>query len=271
MLTSAHENATIVIKIGGSFFSLLETDIEASKALLNTIGHLQANHKSVVIVHGGGDQVLKRLNALGFTSIRKDGLRVTPDAHMPIVTSVLAGELNKQLVAECTKYNINAVGISLADGNMTTCHEHPAGIGAVGVPTAKSATLLHTLLEANMVPIVASVGKDDNGRLYNVNADHAAICIAKLLNTKLYFFADVSGVLDENKQLIPKLNSKLSKSLVTRGIITDGMAVKVDAAQFAANEIQQSVTICSWNDASKILIEHKICGTEIQPDTEDIE
>ena len=264
-------SSAIVIKIGGSFFSLLETNVEASKALLQTIAHLQANNKSVVIIHGGGDQVLKRLNALGFSSVRKEGLRVTPDTHMPIVTSVLAGELNKQLVAECAKYNINAVGISLADGNMTTCHEHPAGIGAVGVPTAKSAKLLHALLEANMVPIVASVGKDDNGRLYNVNADHAAICVAKLLNTELYFFADVSGVLDENKQLIPKLNSKLSKPLVTKGIIKDGMAVKVEAAQFAANEIKQSVMICSWDDASKILLEHKICGTEIQPDIKDIE
>jgi acetylglutamate kinase len=271
MVTSEATDAPIVIKIGGSFFSLLESNLEASKALLNTISHLQAKHKSVVIVHGGGDQVLKRLNALGFTSLRKEGLRVTPDTHMPIVTSVLAGELNKQLVAECAKYNINAVGISLADGNMTTCHEHPADIGAVGVPTTKSATLLHALLEANMVPIVASVGKDDSGRLYNVNADHAAICIAQLLNTKLYFFADVSGVLDENKQLISTLNSKLSKPLVSRGIIADGMALKVEAAQFAANEIQQSVTICSWDDASKILLEHERCGTEIQADNEDRE
>lgn len=261
-------DAPIVIKIGGSFFSLLDTNMEASKALLSTISHLQAKGKSVVIVHGGGEQVLKRLNALGFTSIRKDGLRVTPDTHMPIVTSVLAGELNKRLVAECTKYTINAVGISLADGNMITCHEHPASIGAVGVPTAESATLLNALLAANMVPIVASVGKDDRGRLYNVNADHAAICIAKLLNTKLYFFADVSGVLDENKHLIPKLNTELSKPLVTQGIIADGMAVKVNAAQFAANEIQQSVTICSWSDAAKILIEDGICGTEIVPDNE---
>lgn len=269
MVACANTNAPIVIKIGGSFFSLLEKSVDANNALLNTISDLHANHKSVVIVHGGGDQVLRRLNNLGITSSRKDGLRVTPDSHMPIVTSVLAGELNKSLVAECAKYTINAVGISLADGNMATCHEHPADIGAVGVPTAKSANILNALFKANMVPIVASVGKDDNGRLYNVNADHAAICVAKLLSTKLYFFTDVSGVLDKNKQVIPKLDSKLSKPLVTKGIIKDGMTVKVEAAQFAANEIQQSVTICSWDDASRMLLEHELCGTEIQPDTED--
>ena len=267
MSLSATVHSPIVLKIGGSFFSILEKSKEARNALLMTIRTLHENQQSVVIVHGGGEQVLKRLNDLGLASVRKDGLRVTPDAHMPIVTSVLAGELNKLLVAECVKYNINAVGISLADGNLAVCHEHPANIGAVGVPTAKSASLLNALLQANMVPIVASIGKDDNGRLYNVNADHAAICIAKLLNTKLYFFADVSGVLNENKQLIPQLSPNLSASLIAQGIITDGMAVKVEAAQFAANEIQQTVTIGSWDDASKILIDHEVCGTEILPNT----
>lgn len=256
----------IVLKIGGGFFSTLETSSDARNILLTTIGNLQAKHQSVVIVHGGGEQVLKRLNDLGIASVRKEGLRVTPDAHMPIVTSVLAGELNKLLVAECAKYTINAVGISLADGNIAICHEHPANIGAVGVPKAESANLLNALLQANMVPIIASIGKDNKGRLYNVNADHAAICVAKLLKTKLYFFADVSGVLDEKKRLIPKLKSTVSKSLIAQGTITDGMAVKVEAAQFAANEIKQSVTIGSWDDATKILIEHKVCGTEILPD-----
>lgn len=267
MPTSVMGGPPIVLKIGGSFFATLETSKNAKNALLKAISTLQANQQSVIIVHGGGEQVLKRLNDLGITSIRKEGLRVTPDAHMPIVASVLAGELNKLLVAECAKYNINAAGISLADGNIAVCHEHPADIGAVGVPTAKSADLLNALLQAKTVPIVATIGKDNSGRLYNVNADHAAICIAKLLSTKLYFFADVSGVLDENKQLIPKLESTVSKSLIAQGIITDGMAVKVTAAQFAANEIQQSVTIASWDDASKILIEHTVCGTEILPDT----
>lgn len=267
MSNKAIKQPPIVLKIGGSFFTTLETSVCTRNALLETIGILQAKHQSVVIIHGGGEQVLKRLNDLGIASVRKNGLRVTPDEHMPVVTSVLAGELNKMLVAECAKYKINAVGISLADGNIATCEEHPQDIGAVGVPTAKSANLLNALLQIGSVPIIASIGKDDNGRLYNVNADHAAICIAKLLNTKLYFFADVKGVLDQNKQLIPSLSTTLSKSLISEGVITDGMAVKVEAAQFAANEIQESVTIGSWDDASKILIEHEVCGTEILPNT----
>jgi acetylglutamate kinase len=264
-MTNHSATLPVVIKVGGSFFSTLDDDQSANNILLATIRTLQANNRAVVIVHGGGEQVLSRLKDLNITSTRKDGLRVTPDEHMPIITGVLAGELNKKLVAEAAKYDINAVGISLADGNIANCSEHSAKIGAVGVPSAENASLLNAIIAANMVPIIASIGKDKNGRLYNVNADHAAICIAQLLNTKLYFFADVSGVLDENKQLISQLSTTLSEQLIEQGVITDGMAVKVKAAQFAANEIKHSVTIGSWEDTAKILLENAACGTEILP------
>ncbi|MFT6269348.1 MAG: acetylglutamate kinase [Alphaproteobacteria bacterium] len=266
MATIHTDTLPVVIKIGGGFFSSLSENQTTTNTLLSTISALQAHNRSVMLVHGGGEQVLKRLNDLNIASTRKEGLRITPDEHMPIVTGVLAGELNKQLVGECAKYAINAVGISLADGDIAICSQHPANIGAVGVPTAQNATLLKLLIQANMVPIIASIGKDENGRLYNVNADHAAICVAQLLQTKLYFFADVSGVLDASKQLIPALSANQSEQLIAQGVITDGMAVKVKAAQFAANEIGQSVTIGSWDDASKILIENAVCGTEILPE-----
>lgn len=258
----------VVIKVGGSFFSELAkpgSEQSGAQSLLKTIASLQQARRNVVLVHGGGEQVLARMAALGIQSIRKDGLRVTPDEHMPIVSSVLAGELNKQLVATCAKFAVNAVGISLADGNMASCHEHPADIGAVGVPKAQQADLLEALFSANMVPVIASIGKDDNGRLYNVNADHAAICIAELLQTQLYFFADVRGVLDGNKQLITELSPQLSKTLIADGVITDGMIVKVQAAQSAANAIHNSVMIASWDNAQQILIEHKLMGTQVLP------
>jgi acetylglutamate kinase len=264
----------VVIKVGGSFFtSLLNTPNNHDKSkqgalnntLLNVLGKLHQQKRPVVLVHGGGEQVLTRLQDLGIKSERKDGLRVTPDEHMPVVTSVLAGELNKQLVAVSAKYDINAVGISLADGNLANCVEHKANIGAVGEPHENSDALLKALFKVNMMPVVASVGKDQHGRLYNVNADHAAICIAKLLDTKLYFFADVKGVLDENKQLIAELNSTRCDDLIKNNVITDGMIVKVKAAQFAATQIQQAVTIASWDAAHDILLNHLAKGTEVLP------
>ena len=256
----------IVIKVGGSFFTELASNSNnGASTLLATIAKLQQAKQPVVLVHGGGEQVLERLAALNITSTRKDGLRVTPDSHMPIVTSVLAGELNKQLVATSAKYGINAVGISLADGNIAQCHEHAANIGAVGVPSPSDASLLNALLNANMVPIVASIGKDNTGRLYNVNADHAAICIAELLNTNLYFFADVPGVLDANKQLIEEISVTLSEQLIAAKVITDGMVIKVKAAQSAAKAINKPVVIASWDNAQAVLIEHRMIGTQVLP------
>lgn len=264
---------TIVIKVGGSFFNSLQSASEARKLdskaqhpLLATIAKLQAKKINVVLVHGGGEQVQSRLKALNMQSVRKNGLRVTPDSHMPIVTGVLAGELNKQLVTQCCVNNINAVGISLADGDLAECKPHPADIGAVGEPQAKDPKLLYALTSLNIVPIVASVGKDKLGRLYNINADHAAICIAKLLNTKLYFFADVPGVLNDKKQLITHLDAHTCMQLINDKIITDGMIVKVKAAQHAANEIKQSVIIASWDNAQALLLDNQISGTEVLPD-----
>lgn len=265
--TSANKSsATVVIKVGGSFFTELANNKSSeAAALLRTIAVLQSQKRSVVLIHGGGEQVLDRLASLNITSVRKNGLRVTPDADMPIVAGVLAGELNKQLVATCAQYGINAVGISLADGNIAECFEHAADIGAVGVPSAKSPDLLQALLAVNMVPIVASVGKDNKGRLYNVNADHAAICIAELLQTSLYFFADVPGVLDQNKEMITQLSVPDSQRLISNGVITDGMVVKVQSAQTAANAIGKPVIIASWNNAREVLVDGKMKGTQVLP------
>ncbi len=252
----------IVIKIGGSFFDSLQ---DPNNPLLKAVGALNTDNQPVVLLHGGGQQVLKRLNALGFESKKVDGLRVTPQDHMPIVTSVLAGELNKQLVAKASQFDINAVGISLADGNLAVCDKHPANIGFVGEPTAHSSRLLDVILNANMVPFVASIGKDLSGNLYNVNGDHAAICIASLLNTGLYLLSDVQGVLDENQHLMQTLDAVTMSELIATGVISEGMAVKVQAAHDTAVALQQTVTIASWKDAFKLLVERKPCGTSILP------
>lgn len=265
-MTTSHNQRPIVIKVGGSFFSELASS-EASDAtqLLKTIATLQENGKAVVLIHGGGAQVLERLTALGMKSEKKDGLRITPNEHMPIVTSVLAGELNKQLVATCRTHNISAVGISLSDGELVECEAVSADLGAVGVPRVNNPHLLTSLLQANIVPVVASIGGDSKGRLYNINADHAAICVAEMLDTQLYFFADVAGVLDAKKQAIHELDAQLCDSLIEQGVITDGMAVKVKAAQDAASAIGHPVTIASWADSHDILIEQQAKGTQILP------
>ena len=252
----------IVIKIGGSFFNSIN---DPNNPLLMALSELYKAKQPVVLLHGGGEQVLERLSALGFKSEKIHGLRVTPSEHMPIVTSVLAGELNKFLVAKAGQFGINAVGISLADGNIASCVKHDANIGMVGEPKAQSSQLLEVLLGANMQPFIASIGKDNQGNLYNVNGDHAAICIASLLNTGLYFLSDVQGVLDDNQQILTELDAEKITQLVQSGVISDGMAVKVVAANETAKSLNQTVSIASWQDAYKLLVDELPCGTSILP------
>jgi acetylglutamate kinase len=156
------------------------------------------------------------------------------------------------------------VGISLADGNLAVCEEVAPMLGAVGYPHPRSAKLLHQLMHANLTPIICSIGSDLNGRLYNVNADQAATCISALLYADLYLLSDVSGVLDENKQLIAHLDDSEIQQFVHSGVITDGMIVKVKAAQEASRTLGKAVQIGSWNDVSILIDElHRNTGTTI--------
>lgn len=245
----------IVVKVGGRFFDeLLESKKKAcehqSHPLLEAMKALQNRGKKLVLVHGGGDQVQRQLKALNMHSEKLNGLRVTPFSHMPIVAGVLSGYLNKTLVAHSIAFGMPAVGITLADGGISLCQPLDAALGAVGKPEAKSNALLSAILNANMLPVVASIGCDEHAKLYNVNADHAATCIAQLLNAQLLLLSDVSGVLDKDKTKLTTLSAKQADEMIAQGHITDGMIVKVKAAQESADLLASPVTIGSWNELS---------------------
>jgi acetylglutamate kinase len=261
-------NTPIVIKVGGKFFTELLAANKHKHALLHGIKSLQQLGTRVVLVHGGGDQVQTQLQALNMHSEKIEGLRITPFAHMPIVAGVLSGYLNKTLVAHCASIQLTPVGLTLADGNMAVCEPVSAVLGAVGAPQGRDATLLRTLLDNNMLPIIASIGADADGNLFNVNADHAATCIAQLLNARLLLLSDVSGVLNEHKIKFDSLSAQQATQLITRNIITDGMIVKVRAAQDSADLLGSAVTIGSWNDLESLTKGDGVFGTQIFPDTD---
>ncbi|WP_412972238.1 acetylglutamate kinase [Glaciecola sp. MF2-115] len=247
---------SIVLKVGGNFFD--DTFRDGNSAQTNffkAVAALKQKGHNVAIVHGGGSQLQTQLTALGFKSEKHEGLRISPDEQMPAVTGVLAGTLNKQMVCMAAQEGLVGVGISLADGNLAVCDEVAPMLGAVGYPNPRSAKLLHQLMHANLTPIICSIGSDLNGRLYNVNADQAATCIASLLYADLYLLSDVSGVLDDNKQVIAHLDEREVTQLVDKSVITDGMIVKVRAAQEASKTLGKAVNIGSWNDISALLSE----------------
>ena len=251
---------SIVLKVGGNFFE----DQQAQARFFASVAALKSQGHSVAIVHGGGSQLQTQLTALGFTTEKHEGLRISPDEQMPAVTGVLAGTLNKQMVCMAAQAGLTGVGISLADGNLALCEEVAPMLGAVGYPHPRSAKLLHQLMHANLTPIICSIGTDLNGRLYNVNADQAATCISSLLYADLYLLSDVSGVLDENKQLIAILDANDVSRLIANGVITDGMIVKVKAAQEASKTLKKAVNIGSWNDIDGLVNEPRTeIGTRI--------
>jgi acetylglutamate kinase len=252
----------LVIKVGGA---LMQAE-DAALALLTTISELQKNY-IVVLVHGGGAMVEELLNALNLSSRKIDGLRVTPKEHMPYIAGALAGTANKQLCGLAIKAGISPVGLSLLDGKMCIATVMRKELGAVGSVEPGDATLLKALAATHMLPIISSIGADNNGNLLNVNADQAATVIAQLLDAQLLLLSDVPGVLDANKNLIEHLDTEQINTLIAQNVIRDGMIVKVQAALKAANSLGRSVTIASWKDTEKLLglLQQQAIGSKILP------
>lgn len=252
----------LVIKVGGAFMQAPK----AAMQLLDVIGQLQ-QQRPVVVVHGGGPMVEQLLQALQLNSEKVDGLRVTPPEHMPYITGALAGTANKQLCAFAIRAKLDPVGLCLADGHSVSCQQLDPKLGAVGIARPGSAKMLNLLLAAQMLPIISSIGADEQGNLLNVNADQAATVIAQLLQADLMLLSDVSGVLDGDKILIEELTAQDIQDLINQDIITDGMQVKVTAALDAATSLQRPITIASWQVPEQLLglLAGEPVGTTIFP------
>ncbi|VGM96202.1 Acetylglutamate kinase [uncultured Avibacterium sp.] len=239
----------LVIKLGGV---LLDTP-QAMENLFTALANYQQNFdRPLLIVHGGGCVVDELMQRLALPVQKKNGLRVTPADQIDIIVGALAGIANKTLVAQAAKFNLNPVGLCLADGKLTSAQAFDEELGHVANVKPNNPTLLHTLLSEAFLPIISSIAVDDQGRLMNVNADQAATAIAALIGGDLVMLSDVDGVLDANKQLLPQLNSEQIQQLIQQGVITDGMIVKVNAALDAAKMLNTGVDIANWKYPRKI-------------------
>lgn len=252
----------IVIKVGGALLD----DKEAATTLLQSIKTVMET-RPVVLVHGGGPLVETLMASLGLSSSKIDGLRVTPDEHMPFICGALAGSANKSLCAIAIASGCTPVGLSLLDGDMVSCQPMEDRFGAVGTPTAEDASLLKSVLSQGLLPVVSSIGSSPQGRLLNINADQAATVIAQLIQGELLLLSNVAGVLDGDKQLLSKLNSSDIDHYSQQGVILDGMKVKVDAALLAANSLSRPVTIASWSSPIPEILTNTT-GTRVLPDTD---
>lgn len=217
-----------VIKYGGSaqIDEGLKNDFARDIVLLNLIGI------KVVVVHGGGKMINSMLDKLEIKSEFVDGLRVTDAQSMQVVEMVLSGSINKEITSLLNKHGCRAIGLSGKDALMLKAIKKDDGkYGFVGDITQVDDSVILNLLKDRFVPVVAPIATDDEANSYNINADLCAAKIAsKLKAKKVIFLTDTKGILDQNKNLISKLDEKSIDELKNSGVITSGMIPKVDAA-----------------------------------------
>ncbi|EME3612341.1 acetylglutamate kinase [Yersinia enterocolitica] len=239
----------LVIKLGGV---LLDSEEALERLFTALVTYREKHERPLVIMHGGGCLVDDLMKKLALPVVKKNGLRVTPADQIDIITGALAGTANKTLLAWAVKHDINAVGLCLGDGNTVSVTPLDAALGHVGKAEAGSPALVQTLLAANYMPIISSIGITKEGSLMNVNADQAATALAATLGADLILLSDVSGILDGKGQRIAEMTAQKAEQLIAQGIITDGMVVKVNAALDAARSLGHPVDIASWRHADQL-------------------
>ena len=223
----------LVVKIGGSTLGAHDTTLEDVVAL-------QRRGLRPVVVHGGGALISEWLKLHGVPTRFERGLRVTDERTLEVVVAVLAGLVNKQLVAALTAAGGHAVGLSGADGGLLKARQLDEKLGFVGEVAEVDTRPLVDLLDDGFVPVLAPIGVEwrgeaPGGQLLNINADTAAGAVAAALSARwLVFLTDVPGIRDEGGETLPALSPPRAEELSAAGVIEGGMIPKVEACLYAA-------------------------------------
>jgi acetylglutamate kinase len=222
----------VVVKYGGNAMS-----DDALGAFAEDVVLLHAVGIRVVVVHGGGPQIGDLLGRLGMTSTFVDGLRVTDAETLDVARMVLVGKVNRELVSAINVHGPLAVGVSGEDAAFLQTTQRSAVLGFVGDVTGVDPTLLCRLLDSGLIPVVATIGLDDDGQAYNVNADTAAGAIAAALDAeKVVYLTDVEGVRadpDDAGSLLGTVSVGELEAMIADGTVHGGMIPKVTSCMEA--------------------------------------
>ncbi len=260
-----YENKTVIVKYGGHAMG----DAELSRAFARDIALLKQAGVNPVVVHGGGPQIAAMLAKMDIESRFEGGLRVTDAKTVEIVEMVLAGSINKEIVALINAEGEWAIGLCGKDGNMVFAEklkrtvidpnsniEKIVDLGFVGEPVEVDRTLLDLLARSEMIPVIAPVAPGRDGHTYNINADTFAGAIAGALQaTRLLFLTDVPGVLDKDSNLIDELTVAEARALIADGTIHGGMIPKVETCIEAIGRGVEGVVIVNGKTAHAVLLE----------------
>jgi acetylglutamate kinase len=256
---------TFVVKYGGHAMG----DAKAARDFAEDIVLLKAVGINPIVVHGGGPQIGAMLKKLGVESEFVDGLRVTDAETAKVAEMVLSGGINKELVSWIGQAGGRAVGISGKDGGFVRATkvrrtvrdpesniEQAVDLGFVGEPAAVDRTVLDTLSEAGMIPVVAPIGIDGEGHTYNINADTMAGAVASAMNAaRLFLLTDVPGVLDKGGALLTDLSPDTIGQLSADGTVSGGMIPKLETCVKAVEGGVEAAVILDGRIPHSMLLE----------------
>ncbi|MBA2624917.1 MAG: acetylglutamate kinase [Acidimicrobiia bacterium] len=217
---------TVVVKYGGNAMGADLASFAEDVVLLHSVGIL------VVVVHGGGPQIGALMERLGKVPAFVDGLRVTDAETLDIARMVLVGKVNRDVVGALNQHGPLAAGLSGEDAGLLRVTARSPELGFVGDVEAVDPTLLERLLASDLVPVLATIGRDAAGQPYNVNADAAAAAVAEALGAeKLVYLTDVAGIRADPVDpatLLPTVSTDELEALIADGSVKAGMVPKAE-------------------------------------------
>lgn len=260
-----YDQQIVVVKYGGHAMG----DDALSHCFASDIVLLEQSGVKPIVVHGGGPQIGKLLDRLKIESQFADGLRITDAATVEVVEMVLAGSINKQIVAGINKAGGKACGISGKDASLMVARklerrvrdtdsniERVIDLGFVGEPETVNPKIVEVLAGGDLIPVIAPLGVSREGVTYNINADTFASALASAMKAKrLLLLTDVAGVLDKGGNLIPKLTISEARALIADGTISGGMIPKVQGCIDVVEAGVEAVVIINGKVPHAVLIE----------------
>ena len=248
---SKYKKEKIVIKYGGNvlidrgIFNNFIEDIN----ILNKLG------LSVIVVHGGGPRIKKRLDEENIETKFINGLRVTDKKVIKIVEEVLI-DFNNDIVNSLNKQGSNAISINTKKNNIIYVNPEQKELGYVGIPKKIDSDIIEKIINQNKIPVVAPLGLDENNQSYNINGDTAANAIAKKLKSRrLLLMTNVEGVYDDNKKLISEIKPFDLKNLIEWKVVQGGMIPKIKNCVDAVENGVRRVVILDGRKPHSILHE----------------
>lgn len=246
---------TVVVKYGGN--AMINPDLK--KAVMSDIILLSLVGINVVLVHGGGPEISGMLKRLDIPSRFVDGLRYTDEETVEVVQMVLSGKTNKDLVSLIGQLGGKAIGMCGIDGGMIQSKKLEGDYGYVGDITGINVAPINHAIHHGYIPVIATVGTDAEGHVYNINADTAAAEIATALQAEnIITLTDIRGLLrdvNDDESLIPHITVDEVAGLIDEGIISGGMIPKVQGLEKAVREGVKKAVMIDGRIEHSILIE----------------